>query len=146
MKKLTLILVMCVFAVTGLKAQNIEGTWKTIDDETGKAKSHVTIYESNGAYFGKVSKILNKDRQDATCELCNGSLKDKPILGMIIIRDLQKINDSKYANGKILDPNKGKEYHLKIFPGSDDETLTLEGSIKVMGMSIGRKQTWYRVN
>ena len=34
------------------------GVWKTIDDESGKAKSHVKIYERNGKLYGKVTKLL----------------------------------------------------------------------------------------
>ncbi len=144
MKQLILTFVLLFGALGQLQAQSIEGTWKTIDDETGEAKSYVTIYQSNGNYYGKVAKIINENKQDATCDKCSDERKDEPILGMVIIRNLEKVNDNEYANGKILDPNKGKEYHLKIFPNDDE--LIIEGSIKVMGMSIGRKQTWYRVN
>ena len=36
------------------------GTWKTIDDETEKARSHVQIYEKDGKYYGKIIKLLNR--------------------------------------------------------------------------------------
>ena len=31
------------------------GKWKTIDDETGKAKSIIEIYEVNGKFHGKIA-------------------------------------------------------------------------------------------
>lgn len=125
------------------QAQDITGVWKTIDDETGDAKSHVTIYEQNGKYFGKVSKILNKDKQDAVCDKCSGSKKDKPILNLVIIENLKKIDENKFSGGKILDPNKGKQYDLTILP--DGDKLIVNGGYKVFGKMVGRKQTWHKV-
>ncbi len=145
MKTVMQLLILIFGFASFANAQEITGVWKTIDDESGDAKSYVTIYEKNGLYFGKITKILNEDKANEVCSKCSGDKKNQPIQGMIIISDLQKVDNSKYAGGKILDPKKGKEYHLKIFPVSEEE-LTIEGSVKVMGMSVGRKQSWYRVN
>lgn len=144
MKKVLNLLVLLFAVVSFANAQDIAGKWKTIDDETGDAKSYVTIYEKDGAYFGKVTTILNKDRQDATCDKCSDYRKDKPIKGMVIFNDLKKVDASTYSGGKILDPNKGKIYDLTITPNGDDE-LILKGGYKVFGKMIGRSQTWYRV-
>jgi hypothetical protein len=40
-----------------LKAQ-VTGKWKTIDDQTGEAKSIIEIYEKGGKVYGKVVDIL----------------------------------------------------------------------------------------
>ena len=45
-------------ATTGVMASPV-GTWKTIDDETGKPKSFVQIYEYQGKYYGKIVKLIN---------------------------------------------------------------------------------------
>ena len=141
---LTTLLVFFAFLSISL-SQNITGVWKTIDDETGEEKSYVAISESNGTYTGKITKILNKDRQDAVCEDCKDSRKDQPILGMTIINDLKKVSDDKYTGGKILDPQKGKEYDLTILPQGNNE-IVIKGGYKVFGKMVGRSQTWYRVN
>ena len=39
--------------------EDIVGLWKTIDDETGKKKSIVKIYEQDGKYFGKIFKFFH---------------------------------------------------------------------------------------
>lgn len=55
--------------VLALSAQSSPvGVWKTIDDETGEAKSHVEIYEKDGVLHGKVVKLLQKS-PDTLCEL-----------------------------------------------------------------------------
>lgn len=46
---LTLICIVCIAAFNSLQAQDIVGRWKTIDDETGKAKSIVNIYVQDGS-------------------------------------------------------------------------------------------------
>ena len=35
------------------------GTWKTIDDNTGKQKGEVTIVENNGVFTGKVLSLIH---------------------------------------------------------------------------------------
>jgi hypothetical protein len=39
-------------------SQTILGKWKTIDDETGKEKSIVDIFEKQGKVYGKIIEIL----------------------------------------------------------------------------------------
>ena len=69
------------------------GLWKTIDDETGEAKSHVRIVEKNGKLYGTVEKLLLKP-QDTRCTACEGDKKDQLVVGMEILTDLEQ--DGKY--------------------------------------------------
>ncbi|WP_298880840.1 DUF2147 domain-containing protein [uncultured Polaribacter sp.] len=139
MKKTLITLVLITFAFS-LNAQTILGNWKTVDDETGETKSIVKIYEENGKIYGKVVKVLNKDRQNAVCDKCEGAKKDKLILGMVIIEGLKKKNDE-YKGGTILDPQKGKEYDCKIWLDEDDSNkLNVRGYISF----LYRTQNWYR--
>lgn len=123
-------------------AQSPIGTWKTIDDETGKEKSYVEIYKNDsGNLEGKVIKILTPGHEDRKCTECKGNKKNKPIVGLVIIRDMEKDGDT-WKNGHILDPENGKEYKCKMTM-KDEDTLDVRGYI---GFSlIGRTQTWYRV-
>ena len=125
-----------------VSAQNSPaGTWKTIDDATGEAKSHIKIYEQNGKYYGKVVKILT-DNKDAVCEECSGSKKNKPVLGMVIVEGLKPYRDY-WKNGNILDPENGSEYGCSIwFEDGKTEELKVRG---IHWTGLYRTQTWHKV-
>src|SRR5690606_15206908 len=108
MKNLVKVLAISLITIASVQAQKVTGKWKTIDDETGKAKSIVEITESNGKIYGKVIDILT-DKKDAKCDKCPGADKGKPIKGLTIIKGLKKDGDS-YSGGTIIDPSSGKEY------------------------------------
>ncbi|NUY82246.1 DUF2147 domain-containing protein [Flavobacterium sp. MAH-1] len=141
MKKLASILVLFAVMSFSVPNQGVVGKWKTIDDETGKAISVVEIYESGGKIYGKVVDILNPKDKNKTCVNCSGSDKNKPIIGMTVIKGLTKEGDE-YTNGKILDPKHGKLYKCYITLESADK-LKVRGYIGVS--LIGRTQYWYRV-
>ncbi|MEM7655878.1 MAG: response regulator [Bacteroidota bacterium] len=56
----------CLLAVFGFGQNQIVGVWKTIDDETNKAKSLVEIYEQDGKLYGKVIKLFREPSEDDT--------------------------------------------------------------------------------
>ena len=116
------------------------GIWKTIDDETGEAKSQVEIYEENNKLYGKIVKLLLKPA-DSICYACTGDKKDQPVLGMLIIEDM--IPSEKYwSGGKIMDPENGKYYKCKIYMENEDK-IKVRGYI---GIELaGRNQYWERV-
>ncbi len=121
-------------------AQSPVGNWKTVDDNTGEAKSHVTIYEKNGMLFAKISKLLS-DPEDSKCDKCPGDLKDKPVLGMVIMWDMEK-DDDEWEDGRILDPENGEDYSCKIwFEDGNASKLYVRG---YWGFFY-RTQHWYRL-
>ena len=100
----------CGFA---LAQETPAGLWKTVDDNTKKEKSLVRIVETNGVYTGRVEKVIDPDApKDAVCKDCTDDRKDKPVLGMTIIRNMKQSADDKtvFDGGDILDPNNGKVY------------------------------------
>ena len=116
------------------------GVWKTIDDETGEAKSHVEIYEENGILYGKIVKLLQHS-EDTVCEKCPGDKKDQPLIEMVILWDLKSYKDY-WSYGEIMDPANGKIYSCSVWL-EDDNTLRVRGYV---GLSIlGRNQYWYRI-
>lgn len=121
-------------------AQSPVGVWKTIDDEDGREKSHIEIFEKNGKMYGKVIKLL-AGASATKCDKCPGNNKGKNIEGMEVVWDLKK-SGKIWDNGTILDPKTGKTYSCKIeFDGNDK--LKVRG---YMGISaLGRTQTWYKV-
>ncbi|MBX2828358.1 MAG: DUF2147 domain-containing protein [Flavobacteriaceae bacterium] len=139
--KTKLALLVSLFVSITLMGQEVIGKWKTIDDVSGEAKSVLEIYEEDGKVYGKVVEIIKEDRQDAVCDQCKGDDKDQPIMGMTIIRGLEKDGDE-YNGGRILDPENGKLYKCYITL-EDPDTLKVRGYI---GISLlGRTQYWYRV-
>lgn len=137
------LLTVVFIAVAGMFTAHaqVTGKWKTIDDETGEAKSVVEVFEKDGKVYGKVIEILNPAKKDSKCQNCKGEDKDKPILGLMIIKGLKK-DGKEYTDGDILDPQKGKLYSCTIKLDGNDK-LSVRG---YMGISlIGRSQTWYRV-
>ena len=67
------------------------GTWKTIDDASGKPKSLVVITESNGVLQGKIEKLFRgpEEDQNPKCDKCSGANKDQPIIGLVILTGLK---------------------------------------------------------
>jgi len=119
------------------------GTWHSIDDKTQEIKSEIVIADSGGVLTGRIAKLLRKDaKQDAVCDLCTDDRKGKPILGMEIIRGAKK-QDGKdvWEEGKILDPENGKTYTLRLTPIEAGKKLDVRGSV----FGVGRTQTWVRV-
>ncbi len=120
---------------------NIIGKWKTIDDETGKATSVIEIFEKHNKIYGRIVELLNSKAKNPKCEKCEGEDKNKPVLGLIVIKGLTKDKEG-YSNGKILDPKHGKVYKCSMSLETKDK-LKVRGFI---GINIfGRTQFWERV-
>ena len=136
MKKIVFSFVALMFAT--LSYAQIEGKWKTIDDETGKPKSIVEITKkSDGKYYGRIIQLLIKPEHN-TCVDCTDDRKNKPILGLEIIRGLKK-SGSEFSGGTIVNTKGGKEYGCKITRSGDK--LNVKGSLKSFSF-IGKTQTW----
>ncbi|MEM6320860.1 MAG: DUF2147 domain-containing protein [Bacteroidota bacterium] len=94
-------------------AQSPVGTWKTVDDDSGDARSYVKIYEQAGRLYGKITKLLNQD-SNTKCDLCAGKKKNAPVVGLVIIEDMQPAGTA-WVKGQILDPENGKEYTCELW-------------------------------
>lgn len=119
------------------------GTWNSVDDKTKELKSEIVITEAAGVLSGKVTKLLRKDAdQKAVCDKCTDDRKDKAVLGLEIIRGAKKAEGKDvWEEGKILDPENGKNYTLRLTPIEGGKKLEVRGSV----FGMGRTQTWVRV-
>lgn len=143
MKKSTLIalLILLIQNVGFGQIQQILGKWKTIDDTDGSTKSVIHIYKAtNGKFYGKIEHLFKNP--DKKCTACTGNNKDKPVLGMIVINDMEEKN-GKLVGGTILDPNNGKVYKCTISFDAETGKLQVRGSLDRAGI-IGRTQVWLR--
>lgn len=124
-------------------AQSPLGKWKTIDDETGKVKSIVEIYEKDGNLFGKVVELFREpsEDQDPSCDKCEDDRKDQRVMGMDIMRDMEK-DGEEWDEGTICDPKNGTIYDCKFWLDEDDsDKLQVRGYVYF----FFRTQTWQRV-
>ncbi len=128
-----------LFLTCCTSGQSIIGQWETFDDISKEKKGVVEIYKLDNLYFAKIVESFVSEA-NAICETCEGSKKDHPIIGLVIIENIKKEGDE-FNDGTILDPENGKTY--KCY-------LELEGSDKLkvrgyLGISlIGRTQYWKR--
>jgi uncharacterized protein (DUF2147 family) len=133
------------FAISGLVFAQMSpvGTWNSIDDKTKELKSEIVIAEAAGVISGKVTRLLRKDAdQKSVCDKCTDDRKDKAVIGLEIIRGAKKAEGKDvWEDGKILDPENGKNYTLRLTPIEGGKKLEVRGSV----MGIGRTQTWVRV-
>lgn len=123
------------------------GYWKTIDDITGKPKSIVQIWKtSDNLLMGKVIKIFPSPgkTEGELCTACKGNNMNQPIEGMVILSGLKDKADTRWDNGKILDPENGKTYSCSMKLADRGNELDVHGYI---GMPLlGRSQIWQRVD
>lgn len=138
MKKLLATFVLSLCSV--MSFAQIEGKWKTIDDETGKPKSIVEIFKkSDGKYYGKIVQLLIKPENN-NCVKCKDDRKNKPLIGLEIIRGLSK-DGSEFGGGTITNPKDGKSYKTEIVK----EGNTLKVKALIMGIAM-KTQTWHKVD
>ena len=140
MAKRLLYCLLLAFTTTSLFAQDSPvGRWETHDDETGEVKSIIKIYEQNGKFYGRIDEILT-DNKDAVCTECSGKQKNAPILGMVIIKDLERDGDE-WNGGTIFDPQKGAEYRLVAWFEDNPDEIFIRGK---HWTGLFRTQTWTR--
>jgi uncharacterized protein (DUF2147 family) len=119
------------------------GLWRTIDDDGKTEKSLVRISETAGVLSGKIEKIFDASKQESTCDKCTDERKDKPVLGMTILRNLKQDAEDKdaWTGGEVLDPNNGKTYRARLKPIDGGKALQMRGYLG----PFYRTQVWQRV-
>ena len=139
MRRLVLIALTTLCSLT-LTSQTIFGKWRTIDGESGEAKSIVEIYKKGGKVFGKIVDILNPDNKDALCKKCEGDEKNAPVLGLVLIKNMVK--DGKYyRKGTIFDPEHGKKFKCRIALTDNPDILQVRGYVAFLYAT----QYWERI-
>lgn len=119
------------------------GLWRNIDDKTGEAKAEVRIAEGANGLTGRIERVLRKDaKPDETCVECKDDRKGQPIKGLEIIRGGSRTAEGEvWEGGRILDPENGREYKLRLALIEGGQKLQVRG---FMG-PFYRTQVWSRV-
>ena len=146
MIKTVLTLSLSLLTLTAHAQMSPLGLWRSIDDESKQPKAEIRISQTaSGALSGVVERsLLTTASTEPNCTLCTDDRKDKPKIGMEIIRGGQQGDGSAvWEGGKILDPENGKNYSLRLTPIEGGKKLEVRG---YLGMPLlGRTQTWIRV-
>jgi uncharacterized protein (DUF2147 family) len=140
MKLSLVITVIALLVLPALAVDSPLGKWKTVDDKSGKTVSDVEIYDQGGKVFGRIVGLAEpNDAQGKPkiCTKCTGPDKDKPIVGLVIIKDLVAAGD-RYKGGTITDPEDGKVYKAELW--TEGATLKVRG---YLGMFY-KTQTWLK--
>lgn len=144
-------LVLGIFALAGVPAlaeeaaAKILGVWQTAEKD-----AYFEVYEQGGKYFGKVTwmkedKYPEGDKEAGVPkhdrENPDETLRDRPLQGLVFLKDFAYEGEGKYKGGTIYDPKSGKTYKCTL-------TLTEEGELKVRGYvgisAFGRTEVWTR--
>jgi uncharacterized protein (DUF2147 family) len=135
----------CLAMYTSAHAQTSPaGLWQSIDDTTGKPRAEIRISEADGVFTGRIERSLLPTPAGAVllCTLCPDDRKDKPLIGLDIIRNIKLSGDAQvWEGGEILDPDKGKIFKLRLQLQSDGKKLQVRGYIG----PFFRNQTWIRI-
>lgn len=144
MRKIFIIAMLFIATIANCQVEKILGRWTTIDDKENIPVSIVNIYKgTDGKYYGQIEKILVKDEENKLCTECEGTLHNKPVVGMVIVNNMEW-RDGKLQGGTILDPDNGKTYYAKMWVDAETGKLILRGSLDKRGL-LGRNQEWVRL-
>ncbi len=126
-----------IAVVAKAQADPIEKVWYN-QEKTAK----IQVYKAkDGRFYGKMvwlKEPLENGKPKVDKENPDEKKRNTPLIGLILLRGLEKDGDKEYDNGKIYDPKNGKTYSCKITHKGN--TLDLRGFV---GISlIGRTSTW----
>ena len=137
--KLTLVALLIAFNCKAQNADAILGKWLNPSGE-----GQILIYKKGPKFFGKLNwvKFPNDAAGKPKTDQLNpdASLRNRPELGLELLKDFAYDGDKTYENGTIYDPKSGKTYSCK---------MTLNGNkLKIRGYIgislLGRTETWTR--
>jgi uncharacterized protein (DUF2147 family) len=125
----------------------ILGNWTTAN-----AKSTVELYTCGAKVCGKIIALKEPtypadDKQGMAGKIKidrenpDPKLRNEPIIGLVILRDLEHTDEGRWKNGTIYDPENGKTYKSRL-------TLVNPKQLDVRGFIgfalIGRTTEWTR--
>ena len=117
------------------------GRWRTVDDASGRVKSIVEIREENGKLSGTIEELFDPPVPHPTCYLCNGALKDRPLVGLQVLWNFAP-DGSQWSGGQVLDPESGRIYRASMALEDGGKKLRLHGYFLIP--MFGRTEHWLR--
>lgn len=127
--------VLSLAAAPAFAADPVEGEWLT---QAGTAKVRIAPCAGKAERMcGTVVWLKNAGVKDTKNP--DPGLRDRPILGVNLIRDFKPAGPGRWTGGKIYDPESGKTYDSKISANANG-TLKVEGCV----LMICQAQAWRR--
>ena len=114
------------------------GLWKNAEPDK---VTLIRISEEGGKLVGKIEKVLKNNVEDTTarCAKCKDEIKDKPMVGLQLIWDMEK-DGNRWSGGKLLDPETGRVVNCRLETAEGGTKLQVRGSIAF----LSKTQTWTR--
>ncbi len=130
---LTLAVFSTVFAQS--PADEILGEWLS-----AKKDGRIQIYRQGATYLGKITGGTGRSAKDDKNP--NSALRNRDLIGLVILSGFVFKGDNVWENGTIYDPGDGKTYSCKMSL-KNSNSLSIRGYI---GISLfGRTEIWSRV-
>lgn len=133
-----------VAAKTISATQSVAGYWKTFDDKTKKPSSIIQIQPQGEFFIGRVVKAfpVPGEQKSPLCIYCHDTDRNKPIIGLTIIKKMQCLGDRCHG-GTILDPRNGQIYRATLRLMRAGQYLRVRGYV---GLALfGKTVVWQRV-
>lgn len=141
MKPLIVLFVVVLFSTNlfAQKADDIIGQWYSENNE-----SLIEIYKTGNKYYGKIiwlKEPLRDGKPKVDDKNPDEKLRNRPLIGLVILKDFVFDGKDEWSDGKIYDPKSGKTYSCYMELENKDK-LKIRGYI---GISlIGRTTHWTR--
>jgi len=120
------------------------GLWQATDPETGQPNGWFLFRDHDGVFDGMIVRMYLKpgESPNITCDKCKDDRRDKPWLGLDIVRGMKR-DGLTYKDGTILDPRNGNVYNAVMTLKPDGQTLVVRG---YLGISLfGQDRYWTRL-
>ena len=114
-------------AHSALSASGIAGVWATFDED-GTQTGFIRLLDRNGQVAGVIEAGMPGDDPNDRCTECPGQLKNHPLIGLPIISASREPGENT-VRGKILDPNSGQYYNLRMRLLGDGQHLEIRGCL-----------------
>ena len=145
MKKIfyTFLAVIFLFTIHAVKAADgdvLLGEWLNQEKD-----AKIEIYKCGNKFCGKIVWLEEPNEEDGTPKIDDEnpdeSLQNRPIMGLILLKDFEYKGDEMWEDGTIYDPKSGKTYSCYLSLESPTK-LKVRGYI---GFSlIGKTNYWTR--
>lgn len=111
---------------------------------TGEGKARVQIYRCDTLYCGKIvwlKEPVKNGKEVVDDKNPDPALKNKPVIGLVIVWAFSYDGDGEWTGGKVYDPESGDTYSGKMTL-KDSHTLRLRGYVLIP--LLGRTEIWTR--
>ena len=134
-----LVMILSAMLAAPVFAQDsVIGLWRNVESDK---VTLIRISEAGGKLVGKIEKVLRNNVEDTAtkCTKCKDENKDKPMVGLQLIWDMEK-DGSRWSGGKLLDPETGRVVNCRLETTDGGTKLQVRGSIAF----LSKTQTWTR--